>query len=152
MSRKAGRDYIGIGVGAMVFDNEGRVFLARRGQDASNERGTWEFPGGKVSFGETLRATVEREFMEEYGMVIEVGELLGVNDHILVAEQQHWVSPTYLARHISGEPRILEPQKCTAIGWFSLDELPSPLSQVSRDDLVMYRNLKKSLLTTESSA
>jgi 8-oxo-dGTP diphosphatase len=136
---KAGRDYIGLGVGAMVFDDKGRVFLARRGPKASNERGTWEFPGGKVSFGEQLSEAVAREFVEEYGMVIEVGELLGVNNHILVEEQEHWVSPTYLARHVSGEPRILEPEKCTAIGWFALSELPEPLSQITRDDLEMYR-------------
>lgn len=136
---KPGRDYVGIGVGAMVFDSEGRVFLAQRGPRAGNERGTWEFPGGKVSFGETLVEAVTREFVEEYGMTIEITELLGVNDHILCEEREHWVSPTYLARHVSGEPRILEPEKCTAIGWFALSELPEPLSQVTRDDLKMYR-------------
>ena len=136
---KPGHDYIGIGVGAVVVDNRGRVFLAQRGPQAGNERGTWEFPGGKVSFGEKLSEAVVREFAEEYGMTIEVTELLGVNDHILTAENEHWVSPTYLARHVSGEPRILEPEKCTAIGWFGLAELPSPLSQVTQDDLNMYR-------------
>ena len=136
---KPGRDYIGIGVGAMVFDERGRVFLAQRGPRAGNERGTWEFPGGKVSFGEKLREAIVREFAEEYGMTIAVNELLGVNDHILVEEHEHWVSPTYLARHISGEPRILEPEKCTAIGWFALSELPTPLSQVTQDDVRMYR-------------
>jgi GrpB-like predicted nucleotidyltransferase (UPF0157 family)/ADP-ribose pyrophosphatase YjhB (NUDIX family) len=136
---KAGRDYVGIGVGAMVFDNEGLVFLAQRGPSASNERGTWEFPGGKVSFGEKLAEAVTREFVEEYGMTIEIFELLGVNDHILREEQEHWVSPTFLARHISGEPRILEPEKCTAIGWFQFDELPEPLSLVTQDDVSMYR-------------
>jgi 8-oxo-dGTP diphosphatase len=136
---KPGRDYVGLGVGAMVFNTEGNVFLAQRGPKASNERGTWEFPGGKVDFGEKLTEAVTREFAEEYGMLIEVTELLGVNDHILVEEQQHWVSPTYLARHISGEPRILEPEKCTAIGWFSLSALPAPLSQVTQEDLQMYQ-------------
>lgn len=135
---KPGRDYVGVGVGAMVFDSEGRIFLARRGPRAGNERGCWEFPGGKVSFGETLAEAVTREFAEEYGMAIEVTELLGVNDHILVDEQEHWVSPTYLARHVSGEPGILEPEKCTAIGWFALSEIPTPLSQVAQDDLRMY--------------
>lgn len=135
---KPGRDYIGLGVGALVFDSAGKVFLAQRGPKASNERGTWEFPGGKVSFGETLSQAVAREFAEEYGMNIAVGELLGVNDHILLAEEEHWVSPTYLARHVSGEPRILEPEKCIAIGWFALSALPQPLSQVTRDDLAMY--------------
>ncbi|HEY0754004.1 MAG TPA: GrpB family protein [Ktedonobacteraceae bacterium] len=136
---KAGRDYVGIGVGAMVFDDQGRVFLAQRGPKASNERGTWEFPGGKVSFGERLTEAVRREFLEEYGMLIETTELLGVNDHILLEEHEHWVSPTFLARHTSGEPRILEAEKCTAIGWFNLHELPDPLSLVTQDDLKMYR-------------
>ena len=42
---RAGYDYIGVGVGAIVFNEAGEVFLARRGPRASNERGTWEFPG-----------------------------------------------------------------------------------------------------------
>lgn len=136
---KAGHDYVGVGVGAMVFDTENRVFLSQRGPRAGNERGTWEFPGGKVSFGETLAEAITREFAEEYGMTIEVIELLGVSDHILLEEKEHWVSPTYLARHVSGEPRILEPEKCTAIGWFKLTELPAPLSQVTQDDVKMHQ-------------
>jgi len=130
-----GRDYIGVGVGAMVFDREGRVFLAKRGPRASNERGYWEFPGGKVSFGEKLIDAVRREFLEEYEMEIEVVELLSVDDHILVEEKQHWISPTYLARHVRGVPRIVEPEKCSAIGWFSLSALPEPLSLITQLDL-----------------
>jgi mutator protein MutT len=134
-----GRDYIGVGVGAMVFDGEGRVFLARRGPRATNERGAWEFPGGKVDFGETLATAICREFLEEYGMRIEVVALLGVPDHILPDEGQHWISPTFIARHVGGEPVICEPAKCAAIGWFTLDALPTPLSQVSRQDVALYR-------------
>ncbi len=134
-----GRDYIGVGVGALVFNEAGKVFMAQRGRQATNERGTWEFPGGKVGFGETLIATITREFAEEYGMTIEIIELLGVHDHILIDERQHWVSPTFIARHVSGEPTIREPEKCMGIGWFALTDLPEPLSQISRDDLQTYR-------------
>jgi 8-oxo-dGTP diphosphatase len=139
MSGVAGRDHIGVGVGAVVLDAAGRVFLARRGPEVRNEAGCWEFPGGMVGFGETLSAAVRREFDEEYGMTIEVVALLGVADHILPAEGQHWVSPGYLARHIGGEPTIREPGKCTAIGWYALDALPEPLSEVSRSTLASYR-------------
>jgi ADP-ribose pyrophosphatase YjhB (NUDIX family) len=135
-----GRDYIGVGVGAMVFDREGRVFLAKRGPRASNERGYWEFPGGKVSFGEKLIDAVRREFLEEYEMEIEVVELLSVDDHILVEEKQYWISPTYLARHLRGVPRIVEPEKCSAIGWFSLSALPEPLSLITQLDLNRYHS------------
>ena len=128
----AGLDYIGVGVGAIVVNDDGRVFLSQRGPAATNERGAWEFPGGKVDFGETLRATLKREFREEYGMTIEILELLSVDDHILPEEGQHWVSPTYLARSIGAAPRILEPSKCSAIGWFDLDDLPQPLSLITQ--------------------
>jgi 8-oxo-dGTP diphosphatase len=36
---KRGIDYIGVGVGAVIVDEQGRLFLARRGPQAKNERG-----------------------------------------------------------------------------------------------------------------
>ncbi|GAB5491610.1 MAG: NUDIX domain-containing protein [Phototrophicaceae bacterium] len=141
---KAGKDYIGVGVGAIVFNNKDEVFLSQRGMKAKNERGTWEFPGGSVEFGDTLRETVKREFMEEYGIEIEIFRLLAVDDHILPDEGQHWISPTYIAKLSKGEASILEAEKCSAIGWFSLDNLPDPLSLITqynvRDYLAIYGN------------
>ena len=134
----AGRDYVGVGVGAMVFGADGRVFLAQRGPLAKNERGCWEFPGGGVDFGERLDQAIRREFREEYGMEIAVERLLHVADHILPDEGQHWVAPTFVARHVGGAPEIREPGKCSAIGWFALDALPAPLSQVTAEDLRVF--------------
>jgi hypothetical protein len=62
---KRGIDYIGVGVGAIIVDPAGRLFLARRGPCARNERGLWEFPGGSVEFGETLVQALRREMCEE---------------------------------------------------------------------------------------
>lgn len=134
-----GHDCIGVGVGAMVFNSIGQVFLSQRGPKASNEKGTWEFPGGQLEFGETLIEAVVREFNEEYGMRIKVVELLSISDHILKDEGQHWVSPTFIAQYVSGRPQILEPEKCSAIGWFLLTDLPQPLSIVSADNLKSYQ-------------
>ena len=61
---KKGIDYIGVGVGAVIEDKEGRVFLAKRGSEARNERGKWEFPGGALEFGERLEEALVREVME----------------------------------------------------------------------------------------
>ena len=119
MALRRGIDYIGVGVGVILVDEQGRVFLARRGQLAKNERGLWEFPGGSVEFGETLAAALNAEMREEYGIEIEVERLLDVVDHILPGEGQHWVSPTYVGRVLAGTPHIREPEKCNEIGWFS---------------------------------
>lgn len=136
---KSGIDYVGVGVGAIVVRDDGSVFMSQRGELATNERGTWEFPGGKVHFGDTLYDTLKREFMEEYGMTIDILDLLSVDDHILEAEGQHWVSPTYIAKSIGAEPQILEPHKCSAIGWFNIDDLPEPLSLISQANVRDYR-------------
>jgi 8-oxo-dGTP diphosphatase len=136
---RRGTDYIGVGVGAILVDGRKRLFLARRGPDAKNERGLWEFPGGSVEFGETLADALRREMREEYGIEIAVGELLDIVDHILPEEGQHWVSPTYLCTIISGEPRILEPGKCSEIGWFLPDEVPEDLTTITQENLRHYR-------------
>jgi ADP-ribose pyrophosphatase YjhB (NUDIX family) len=138
-SMVAGRDYIGVGLGALVFRRDGHVFLSRRAKGAKNERGYWEFPGGELEFGEKLDEGMRREFREEYGMDIRLLKLLGVFDHILEHERQHWVSITFIACHSGGVPRILEPQKCSAIGWFHLTRLPGPLTRVSEENLKAYR-------------
>jgi len=136
---KRGIDYIGVGVGAIIVDGEGRLFVSRRGPKAKNERGLWEFPGGSVEFGEKLAQALAREMREEYGVEIAVGELLDVADHILPDEGQHWVSPTFICAIAAGEPSIRELEKCTEIGWFHPDEMPDDLTVITRENLIHYR-------------
>jgi 8-oxo-dGTP diphosphatase len=138
---KRGIDYIGVGVGALIMDKNGRLFLSRRGPKAKNERGLWEFPGGSVEFGETLAAALQREMREEYGIEITVGELLDVVDHILPEEGQHWVSPTFICMIAAGEPSIREPEKCSEIGWFAPHEVPPALTVITLQNLAHYLKL-----------
>jgi len=133
---KKGVDHIGVGVGAIIFDGSNRVFLAKRGKEAGNETGKWEFPGGGVEFGETLEHALAREVMEEYGFEIEILSLLDVVNHIIPDEKQHWVSPSFICRITKGTPAIKEPHKCDEIGWFGLDSLPEDqLTIASRKSL-----------------
>lgn len=138
---QAGKDYIGVGVGALIVDEAGRVFLTQRGPQSKNEHGTWECPGGSVEYGETLEAGLRREMREEFDVEIAVGRRVDLVDHILPQDGQHWVSPTYECRIVSGEPRIMEPEKCSAMGWFRLDDVPDNLSVITRENLEHYRQM-----------
>lgn len=131
-----GKDCIGVGVGALIQNERGEILLALRSQQAKNERGLWEIPGGAVEFGETLERALKREIREEIGVEIEVLDLLHVCDHILPAEHQHWVSPTFICRIISGTPTIMEPHKCDQLAWYApVAALKLPLSQVTIADI-----------------
>jgi 8-oxo-dGTP diphosphatase len=61
---------------AGIAFNGGRLFIARRG-DGGAMGGRWEFPGGKVEQGENDAGALIREFQEELGIPVRVGEHLG---------------------------------------------------------------------------
>lgn len=137
---KIGVDYIGVSVGAMIFNDKGELFLSKRSKNTKNEKGCWEIPGGAVDFGETLEHAVKRETMEEFCVEIEVLEQFPAADHLIPSENQHWVPTTFLARLRPGQiPKIMEPDKCDEIGWFALDKLPNPLSIITKIDLKTYK-------------
>lgn len=140
-------DYIGVSAGAMIFNDKGELFLSKRSMNAKNERGCWETPGGSVEFGETLEQAVKREMKEEYGLNIEILEQFPASDHLIPKEHQHWVATTFLARPRKGQtPKIMEPEKCDAIGWFPLDKLPKPLSIITKLDLKEYKKRQQANL------
>ena len=62
-------------VGAIVHDGHGRLLLIRRGQEPS--RGLWSLPGGRVEPGETAAEAVEREVLEETGLRVRAGAVVG---------------------------------------------------------------------------
>lgn len=141
-----GKDYIGVGVGAMIFNDKGEVLLAKRGAAAKNERGCWECPGGGIEFGETMLQAIKREVREELGVEITIDQQLRAIDHLILADEQHWVTTPFVAKLAPGQvPKIIEPHKCDEIGWFSLGDLPEPLSIATRLNLVDYREYAKSL-------
>jgi 8-oxo-dGTP diphosphatase len=61
-------------VGAVVV-HEGRLLVVRRGQEPG--RGSWSVPGGRVEPGESLTAACAREVLEETGLRVAVGPLVG---------------------------------------------------------------------------
>lgn len=60
---------------AGILIHEGKILL----QTAGNDPG-YAFPGGHVAYGETHQQTLEREFLEETGLKIRVGDLKWVGE------------------------------------------------------------------------
>lgn len=118
----------GVGCGAAIF-RDGRLLLARRRKQPEADH--WGLPGGKVDWGEPIRAAVAREIEEELGLKIVAGRLLCMADTIDAGDGMHWTAPVYLVEDAVGEPSIMEPDKMSDLGWFALDALPSPLTRAT---------------------
>lgn len=88
-----------VGVGAIVFDDAGRVLLVERGKPPS--LGLWSVPGGKLEPRETLAQAVAREVLEETGLIVEVGTLACVLERM--ADDYHFVLLDYYARVTGGQ-------------------------------------------------
>ncbi len=56
-------------VAAALYDGAGRVLIAQR-PAGKHLAGRWEFPGGKVSPGESEAAALARELREELGIEV----------------------------------------------------------------------------------
>ncbi|HET7108090.1 MAG TPA: NUDIX domain-containing protein [Candidatus Acidoferrum sp.] len=125
-----------VGVGVLLVDERNRVLLTLRNRPP--EAGCWSIVGGKLDFLETLEKCASREAREELGVEVSIESLLCVTDHCLPQENQHWVSPAYLARVRAGLPSNREPEKTADVQWFPLDCLPSNLTMTASNAIRAY--------------
>jgi 8-oxo-dGTP diphosphatase len=128
-----------VGAGVLLVDDRERVLLTLR--KAAPEAGCWSILGGKVDFLETVNDCAIREAYEESGVRVSIERLLCITDHLLPAENQHWVSPSYLARIVEGEAYNREPHKAHEVRWFGLGELPENLTMTARNAINAYLGL-----------
>ena len=112
-----------LGVGAVVWNDEGAVLLIRRSKPP--RLGEWSLPGGKVEFGETLRAALLREVREETGLDVQIVDLLDTAEIILDAEAgaacAHFVLVDFTVRAVSGT--LAAGSDAADARWFSLDAI-----------------------------
>lgn len=135
---KQGKDYIGVGCGAVIINENNELLLQQRNKEP--EKGYWSIPGGKVEMFEKMEDAVVREVLEETGCMIEIIDLLGICNHIVEDEKVHWMSPSFLCKIKSGVPKIMEPTKHTDMKWFKIDELPEKITITTK---VAMENYKK---------
>ena len=86
------------------------ILISRRAFDSAMEGGKWEFPGGKVEFGETPEACLAREIREELDLEISVGRIFQVASHVYQVPEKraHIVLLCYLCEAASTQTRNVE--------------------------------------------
>lgn len=128
-----------VGCGAAIINDASEVLLLQRLREP--EAGAWGLPGGKIDFGEPAERAIVREVEEELGVKIAVSGLACFSEIIDGGDGRHWVNPIFKARIVSGEPKLMEPEKHGGWGWYSIDNLPENLTTPTRQFL---RSLQQS--------
>ncbi len=95
---------------AIVFNEDKKFLIIKRADKDSYKPGSWECPGGKLDKGQDLSRALERETMEETGLLVEPIERMVYIDSYLVGEGPYtglpYVQIFSLARVIGGKLEI----------------------------------------------
>lgn len=101
-----------------------QVFLARRADTKKFLPGVWELPGGHIDYGEDMRKGLAREVQEEFGMSINVSDVLDVFTYINEVKKSHSIEVIYMAQFTDPLENIqTNPEDHSTYGWFSEAEL-----------------------------
>jgi len=119
-----------VSVGGFVENTLGQVLLIE-----SPRYDDWEFPGGQVEEGETLTDALEREVLEETGIIIKVRSLVGIYSN---TGKPSIVNIDFICEYVSGNPATSE--ESLRVEWVDRDKF---LTRIKRD--AIYGRMKNML-------
>lgn len=122
----------------LILVRDGRILLAeRRGTGYAD--GMWNLPSGKLEAGETISHAAVREGREEIGVHIDEADLRFVN---LTHYRNHLgdarLGVFFEAQRWKGEPYNAEPDKCSRIAWWPLDQIPDTTYPYTAEGISAY--------------
>lgn len=110
---------------AVIFDaTRQSVLLTRR-----SDNGQWCLPGGAMDPGESAAECCAREVLEETGLAVRVGRLIGVysSPHVIIeyadGNRRQGLNLIFEAESIGGELCITD--ETTAVGYYSSEQMKS---------------------------
>ena len=103
-----------VGIGILVIDN--KILLVKRGIEPGY--GKWSMPSGFINRFEKVEDAIERELLEECGIVVKANWISGVYSE----KDSPIILLVWDLSLISGAPKPLD--ETIEVGFFDLDKLP----------------------------
>ena len=101
-----------VAAGGLVINQKGQVLLLK-----SPRYGDWEFPGGQVEESETIPHALEREVLEETGIVVRVKSLVGIYSN---TGKPSKVIMDFVCEYVSGTPTLSA--ESSQVEWVNREE------------------------------
>lgn len=122
----------------LLRDDE--VLLSQRRDPNPEFDGLWHAPSGKLDAGESVLDAAAREAREEVGVLIEPTDLEHVHTiHVNGSGPEPRLGLFFATRRWIGEPSNCEPEKCQALQWFPLTDLPDKVIDYPAAGIAGYR-------------
>lgn len=109
-----------VGIGCIVVRG-GKLLLVR------NRQGLWSTPGGHLDFGESPDVCAARETFEETGVTVSNVQFVAITNDVLADVGKHYLTVWMRGDADGVSARIGDAAEIDELGWFSPDQLPSPL-------------------------
>lgn len=122
-----------LGTAAVLFNDKREVLLELR-----SDFKLWGLPGGRMDIGESVEETVVREVLEETGLTVRIGRLIGVysdprqygiscypSGHVI-----HAVVICFACERVSGELKYSA--ESLDLRYFPVDSLPDNMMKIHR--------------------
>ena len=121
---------------AWVFDESGRILLIKENYD----RRRYGPPGGAVEIGESAVEAVCREVAEETDTTFEPTALIGLYHFMYRSSRlEPWIGHCF-AGSLIGTPVVPKTGEIAEVGWFDLENLPSPTTNLVKHALADARS------------
>lgn len=127
-----------VGMGVVII-KEGKILLGKRKGSFGAEE--YASPGGHLEYMESFENGIRREVQEECGIEIKNIKFIHVANEATYAPR-HYVNVQFLADWESGEPITFEKEKIGDWGWYSFNDLPSPIFELTRKGIESYKTGK----------
>jgi ADP-ribose pyrophosphatase YjhB (NUDIX family) len=121
-----------------VVEKQGQYLMLQEGKNNHGQRGTWNFPAGKVELGEDLISASVREVLEETGYHVGIDGLLRIQKRDSADGR---MSVTFFFRgHPIDEVRLLAEPGTMEVAWIPLKKISDlPLRFPDLPDLATAR-------------
>jgi ADP-ribose pyrophosphatase YjhB (NUDIX family) len=111
-----------VAVGAIVGNEDGELLLIQR-----SDSGVWLYPTGWCDVGYSAAEVVAKEVEEETGIEVEPVRVIAILDGLRLGMTRFPLySILFYCRAVGGHLKP-HPLEVTDVGWFSKENLPSPL-------------------------
>ncbi len=131
----------------IILDKKGKLLLIRRSDNDYNAPGLWEFPGGKLDEGQDLSSALEREVLEETGLLVVPTNRIAYTESQIIPKGKYkglpYVVIIGIGSLLGGKLQLSEEH--TDYKWVTVEEAYTmPIKDEIRKALIaLSKNLKK---------